>query len=51
MNISEYKLIMIHDEDGQDIVGDFLRNLHEKSKVSPNAKLHLMASRGQNIII
>ncbi|GIO19485.1 hypothetical protein J18TS1_25850 [Oceanobacillus oncorhynchi subsp. incaldanensis] len=42
MDINEYKLIMIHDENGQDVVGDYLQNLYEKSKSSPTAKLHLM---------
>ncbi|MFD1067313.1 hypothetical protein [Oceanobacillus locisalsi] len=42
MNISEYKLIMIDDENGQNVVRNFLQKLYEKSKTSLDAKLHLM---------
>ncbi|WP_188737192.1 hypothetical protein [Oceanobacillus neutriphilus] len=33
---------MIHDENDQNVVGEYLQNLYEKSKLSPKAKLHLM---------
>ncbi|MEB6549660.1 hypothetical protein MXL46_11240 [Heyndrickxia sporothermodurans] len=42
MNIKEHNLIMINDENGEDVVGDFLNHLYQKSKESDEAKLHLM---------
>lgn len=42
MNIKEHNLIMINDENGEDVVGDFLNQLYEESLESQDAKLHLM---------
>lgn len=42
MNIIEHNLIMIEDENGEDVVGDFLNQLYKDSKESDDAKLHLM---------
>lgn len=42
MKIIKHKLVMINDENGEDIVGDFLNDLYESSKYSHTDKLHLM---------
>ena len=38
----QYNLIMIDDENGIDVVGNYLAQLNEESKYSTEAKLHLM---------
>lgn len=38
----EYNLIMIDDENGVDVVGDYLSKLNDESNYSEEAKLHLM---------
>ncbi|MBW8352055.1 hypothetical protein K0H71_21875 [Bacillus sp. IITD106] len=37
MNIKEHSLIMINDENGDDVVGDFLNQLYEEPKESEDA--------------
>lgn len=41
MNIIEHNLIMIEDENGENIVEDFMQQLSKESLVSQEAKLHL----------
>lgn len=41
MNIIEHNLIMIEDENGENIVEDFIKQLSDESLVSQDAKLHL----------
>ncbi len=42
MDIKEHNLIMISDENGGDVVGNFLNQLYVKSKESQDAKMHLI---------